>query len=86
VFTGAEVNGEGDFLVGGEIPGGAVESVSVDGAEGEAFPGEAWSLPGDSVAVEGEEGMKAGKDQEAVGEYRADGDDGTEFKMDAGRE
>ena len=58
-LPGAQVDCEGDFLVGVHVPGLAVEGVVFDGGEGDAFVGELFGLPGLAVHSPGEEGVVA---------------------------
>src|ERR1700761_4085728 len=61
-----EIDGEGGFAVGEEIPAESVEGVVFDVGEAEALPGEACGLPGDTFGVPGEDGVEAGEEDEVV--------------------
>ena len=83
MLAGDEVDGEGDFAVGVEVPAGAVEVVGVGVGEGDAFPAETRALPAKAVGVDGENVVKAGEEDDAGGRCGKDLGDGAEGKVDA---
>ena len=78
-----KVDGEGDFAVGLEVPAGAVEVLGVSVGQGDAFPAEAGALPADACGVEGEDGVKASKEEDAGGRCGKDLSDGPERQVEA---
>jgi hypothetical protein len=83
VRAGTEVDGEGDFAVGVQIPASAVKVVGVGVGERDAFPAEARALPAKAVGVDGENVVKAGEEDDAGGGCREDLGGGAEGQVEA---
>ncbi len=77
---GAEVDGEGDFLIGDGVPAEAVEGrsavgVGLDAGDADAFPTEAGGLPGEAFPAPRDDGVEADEDEQTVlGEWEDFGD------------
>ena len=80
--AGDEVDGEGEFAVGVDVPADAVEVVVVGVGEGDAFPAEAGGLPAEAGGVDGEDVVEAGEEEDAGVGCGEDLRDGAEGKVE----
>src|ERR1035441_5540393 len=66
-----QVEGEGGFLVGEEVPAEAVEDAAFDGGDGDAFVGKFFRLPGLAFSAPGEDGVVGDEEKKILSGERA---------------
>ncbi len=74
----AEVDGEGDVLIGEHVPPCSVQGILFDAGDANALPAEALGVPGLTVRAPGVDGVEACEDEQMVRGDGQDLDDGLE--------
>ena len=81
MLASAEVDGEGEFFVGVEIPAGAVEGIAFDRGDADSLPTEALGLPCFAIGSPCEQGVEAGEEEKILLGERAGVDYGLEWNV-----